>query len=251
MEYFAKSDIGNIREKNEDFYYTSDNLFIVADGMGGHNAGEVASKTAVDAFVSYFKKNIDSLNSGPKQEYLKDERIKTVLSDSIRYANNCVLGLSFKNKLYKGMGTTLTGCYIQQENKTCCSANIIHAGDSRLYLKSGRNFSLITEDHTIVGKMYRDGLITYEESFSHPLKNYLENVLGMEDDFKCDYTSVTLHRNDIILLCSDGLNSMLKDTNINSTIAKYKSCEKITDALIQEAKANGGNDNITVITIKI
>ena len=249
MEYFAKSDIGNIREKNEDFFYTSDNLFIVADGMGGHNAGEVASRAAVEAFTSFFKTNIN-INPEAEQENPDKHKIKTLLTSSVSHANSQVLELAASQPLYEGMGTTLTGCYMQQENKAY-SAHVIHAGDSRLYLKRGRNFSLITEDHTIVGKMYRDGIITYEQSFSHPLKNYLENVLGLEDDFKSDYTSIGLQRNDILLLCSDGLNSMIKDAEIDRIITKYITPEKITDALIRKAKANGGNDNITVITIKI
>jgi len=247
MEYFAKSDIGNIKKKNEDFFYTSDNLFIVADGMGGHNAGEVASRAAVEAFAGFFKNNI---NPGAAQENPVKEKIKTLLTSAILHANDCVLKLADSKPLYKGMGTTFTGCFILHENKAY-SAHVIHAGDSRLYLKRGRNLLLITEDHTIVGKMYRDGIITYEQSFSHPLKNYLENVLGLEDGFKSDYTSIALQKSDVLLLCSDGLNSMIKDTEINQIITKYISPEKITDALIRKAKTNGGNDNITVITIKI
>jgi len=250
MEYCAKTDIGNKREKNEDFFYAADNLFIVADGMGGHKAGEIASKTAVEAFVKYFYRNSMDLTSEEKQEALQGEEIKKLLTSSISYAHEQVLKISGSSSFLEGMGTTLTGCYLAFKNKIF-EAHIIHAGDSRLYLKSGRDFTLVTEDHTIVGKMYRDGLITYEQAFSHPLKNYLENVIGIEADFKSDYIDAGLNVNDVLVLCSDGLNSMIKDIEINRIITRYKNPGKITDALIEKAKANGGDDNITVITIRI
>ncbi|MBN1298173.1 MAG: Stp1/IreP family PP2C-type Ser/Thr phosphatase [Actinobacteria bacterium] len=245
MEYYANSDTGNYRKQNEDYYYISEKLFIVADGMGGHNAGEIASKTAVEEFVRYFNSN-----SGPEIESGDDKPIEKLLKASISHANNKVLDLAFSNPAYNGMGTTFTGCYITGEAKNAV-LHIIHAGDSRVYLKSKSSFSLLTEDHTLVGKMYRDGLITYEEAFSHPLRNYLENVLGLEEGFTSDYIETGISINDIVLICSDGLNSMLKDAEINQIIVKYKKPGKITDELILKAKENGGLDNITAIIIKV
>ena len=235
MEYFAATDIGNYRDKNEDFYFCNDNLFIVADGMGGHKAGEIASKTAVENFVEYFQNSLKN-NSQDIQEFM---------ISSLNFANSKVVKLSQREEDYSGMGTTFTGCFIDG-NK----AHVIHVGDSRLYLKNSREFKLLTSDHTIVGELFRKGLLTYEETFNHPQKNYLTNVLGMGDELTPDYFSFDLGENDIILLCSDGLNSMLRDTFILKIINQFKNPEKITKKLIYWAKNKGGLDNITIISIK-
>jgi len=236
MEYFAATDIGNYRDKNEDFYFCNDNLFIVADGMGGHKAGEIASKTAVENFVEYFQ---NSLKNNP-------QNIREFMITSVNFANSKVVKLSQGKEDYSGMGTTFTGCYID-----CSKAHVIHVGDSRLYLKNSREFKLLTSDHTIVGELFRKGRLTYEETFDHPQKNYLTNVLGIGDELTPDYFSFDLGENDIILLCSDGLNSMLRDPFILKIINQFKNPEKITEKLIYWAKNKGGLDNITIISIKI
>lgn len=236
MEYFAATDIGNYRDKNEDFYFCNDNLFIVADGMGGHKAGEIASRTAVENFVGYFQNSLKN-NSQNIQEFMMS---------SVNSANSKVFKLSREKKDYSDMGTTFTGCYIDGSK-----AHVIHVGDSRLYLKNSREFKLLTSDHTIVGELFRKGLLTYEETFNHPQKNYLTNVLGIGDELTPDFFSFDLGENDIILLCSDGLNSMLRDTFILKIINQFKNPEKITEKLIYWAKNKGGIDNITIISIKI
>ncbi|MBE3089760.1 MAG: Stp1/IreP family PP2C-type Ser/Thr phosphatase [Actinobacteria bacterium] len=236
MEYFAATDIGNYRDKNEDFYFCNDNLFIVADGMGGHKAGEIASRTAVENFVGYFQNSLKN-NSQNIQEFMMS---------SVNFANSKVFKLSREKKDYSGMGTTFTGCHIDGSK-----AHVIHVGDSRLYLKNSKEFKLLTSDHTIVGELFRKGLLTYEETFNHPQKNYLTNVLGIGDELTPDFFSFDLGENDIILLCSDGLNSMLRDTFILKIINQFKNPEKITEKLIYWAKNKGGLDNITIISIKI
>jgi PPM family protein phosphatase len=236
MEYFAATDIGNYRDKNEDFYFCNDNLFIVADGMGGHKAGEIASRTAVENFIEYFK---NSLKNNP-------QNIQEFMITSVNFANSKVVKLSQGKKDYSGMGTTFTGCYIDG-NK----AHVIHVGDSRLYLKNSREFKLLTADHTIVGELFRKGLLTYKDTFHHPQRNYLTNVLGTGNELTPDFFSFDLGENDIILLCSDGLNSMLRDTFILKIINQFKNPEKITEKLIYWAKNKGGLDNITIILIKI
>jgi len=248
MEYSAKSDIGNHREQNEDYYYAADNLFIVADGMGGQNAGEVASKTAVDRFVEFFNKQVNT--TGKLKNRPGFNEVEKLLTGSMRYANDEILKLANSNPGYTGMGTTFTGCYVGFDNKNPV-AHIIHAGDSRAYLKDKNNFKLLTSDHSLVGKMFRNGLITYDETFSHPLRNYLENVLGLESEFKSDYLQINLVPGNIMVLCTDGLNSMLRDAVIDNIITESGKPQKITENLILSAKASGGLDNITVITIKI
>jgi protein phosphatase len=234
MEYFAKTDIGNYREKNEDYFYADSNLFIVADGMGGHRAGEIASKTAVETFVKNFYKS------------LKPENIKQALSFSINSANKEVYKKSIAKLEYGGMGTTFTCCYIHNN-----TAYIIHVGDTRLYIKSEDNFKLLTSDHTIVGELYRSGKISYEETFNHPKKNFLTNVLGIAESMEPDFLTAKLKPGSTMLLCSDGLNSMLRDSYILKIINKFSSSEDIAQNLVNSAKRKGGLDNITVIVVKI
>jgi len=249
MEYFAETDIGNYREKNEDYFYADKNLFIVADGMGGHKAGEVASKIAVETFVKNFFKNIKTKNvknsSNHKNYKLASKNIKQALITSINLANKEVYINSISRAECSGMGTTFTCCYIYD-----LKAYIIHVGDSRLYIKSGNDFKLATSDHTIVGELYRRGKISYEETFNHPNRNYLTNVLGTTEHINSDFLSFELETDNILLLCSDGLNSMLRDNYIFKIINKFSSVEDIAQNLINSAKRKGGLDNITVIVIK-
>jgi len=309
MEYFAKSDIGNRREQNEDFYWCGNDLFIVADGMGGHKAGEVASRTAVESFVNFFlseinkykisktnKKHKNENKNGPKNGVkdlpdndssndtgndskelyftaaepslkslknslnhslsfvsdnssslaISNDKIKEILNKSIRHSNKEVYDLAVKRSEYFGMGTTFTGCFINSGE-----ASIVHVGDSRLYIKHQDKLALVTSDHTVVGEMYRNGLITYEEMFRHPLRNYLNNVLGLSSEVSSDLIDYSLIDGDILILCSDGLNSMLKDNEIAAIINKFKEPQKITEQLISSANKKGGLDNTTVITILI
>ena len=237
MEYSANTDIGNYREKNEDFYYCDKNLFIVADGMGGHAAGEVASMTAVKSFVEYFFENLKKSDKN---------QIREIFRSSLEFANNEVYGLAKEKSDYSGMGTTFTACFIFSGK-----GYVIHVGDSRLYLRDKNEFRLLTEDQTVVGEMYRNGLITYDEMFNHPLRNYLNNVLGLSPELDSDLFDFNISMDNIIILCSDGLNSMLKDDQIKKIIDHHRIPEDITNNLIKSANKKGGFDNITVITIKI
>jgi len=244
MEYFADTDIGKYREKNEDYLYAKSNLFIVADGMGGHMAGEVASRIAVETFIENFNSSLKDRSK--KTDILDFSQIKELLLKSIKIANREVYGKAILQPEYHGMGTTFTGCYIQQDK-----AYTIHVGDSRLYIKRGVEFNLLTSDHTIVGELFRRGEISYEQTFNHPQRNYLTNVLGVAKDIDPDFFSHKVLPEDILLLCSDGLNSMLRDEDIANIIDKYKDARNIAKNLIKGAIKKGGLDNITVIVVKI
>lgn len=258
MEYFALSDIGKNRQNNEDCFLadTENNLFIVADGMGGHKAGEVASKTAIDNFTQHFKKKFNKKNfnfsgstkASDKKKKKIEDNIPQILIDSAGYANEVVYKLGSKRDDLNGMGTTLTGVFIFNSN-----AFVIHVGDSRLYLFRGNNLSLLTEDHTIVFALYKKGAISYEDMFRHPQRNYLTGVLGENELSSLDCFKFKLQENDIIFICSDGLNSMVKDSAIKDTLSELqgKSAEIIAKKFIKQANKNGGVDNITVIIIKI
>jgi serine/threonine protein phosphatase PrpC len=262
MEYFAKSDIGNHREQNEDFYFADDKtgLFIVADGMGGHKAGEIASKVAVESFAEYFLdflKN-NSLFAGGEKPPLSscengasvaDDHIKSVLVDAFKYANTKVFDRANADGDCSGMGTTLTVCYTGQPiGETVFFA---HIGDSRAYFLRGRDLKLITEDHTLVGELFKKGVITYDEMFDHPLRNYLNDVVGTDSEINPDIITVGVRPGDLIILCSDGLNSMLRDHAIFGIASKFKNPQRAVEELIKKAKSAGGLDNVTVIAIKL
>jgi protein phosphatase len=250
MEYFADTDIGKYREKNEDYLYAENNLFIVADGMGGHMAGEVASRIAVEAFIENFNSSLKGISKKISANKITDNpgssQVKELLLKSIKSANREVYSKATLQPGYYGMGTTFTGCYIQQDK-----AYTIHVGDSRLYIKRGSEFNLLTSDHTIVGELFRRGEISYEQTFNHPQRNYLTNVLGVAKDIDPDFNSFKVLPEDILLLCSDGLNSMLKDEDIANIIDKYKDAKDIAKNLIKGAIKKSGLDNITVIVVKI
>jgi PPM family protein phosphatase len=237
MEYYGASDRGIIRENNEDFLHIEDGLFIVADGMGGHRAGEVASSLSVEFFLKAFKDYRKGLNN---------KNARKALLDSIVSSNYQVYKKSLNNPDYYGMGTTFTACLIIENN-----AHLVHVGDSRAYLYRSCNLEFLTSDHTFVGEMFRRGEITYEETFDHPQRNYLTNVLGVADDIKPDYLSCGTQKGDMLLLCSDGLNSMLRDKEISELLKRYPDPSESVKNLIRSAIEKGGSDNITVIIVKI
>ncbi|MFC2159865.1 Stp1/IreP family PP2C-type Ser/Thr phosphatase [Actinomycetota bacterium] len=239
MKYFGSTDIGNRREKNEDCFYAEDNLFIVADGMGGHLAGEVASKLSVDSFVSSFKESI-ARSSKINERFIKNNIIR-----SIKFANDEVFKKSLKNSEYSGMGTTFTACFLYEDD-----IHIAHIGDSRAYLCRDKNIDLLTSDHTFVGELYRRGEISYEETFNHPQRNFLTNVLGVSDEVNPDYLTLKILSGDSIIICSDGLNSMLRDEIILKISEKYPEPKDSAKKLIESALKNGGHDNITVIAVR-
>ena len=258
MEYFALSNVGKKRENNEDFHFTDDenNLFIVADGMGGHKAGEVASKTAIDNFILHFEKKfkknnfilLGSSKISDKKKKDIESNISQAMLDSASYANERIYKLGIANDNLSGMGTTLTGVFIFNLN-----AFVVHVGDSRLYVFRENGLELKTEDHTFVFELYKKGAISYEDTFSHPQRNYLTGVLGESELTALDCFKFNLQEKDIILICTDGLNSMIKDRSIEDIFKKMhdKSSETIARKLIEQANKNGGMDNITVIIIKI
>ena len=240
MKYFGATDIGNRREKNEDCFYAEDNLFIVADGMGGHLAGEVASRLSVDSFVRSFNESIEKSSKKIHGRFIKNNIIR-----SIKLANDEVFKKSLKSSEYSGMGTTFTVCFSYEDN-----IHIGHIGDSRAYLCRNKNIDLLTSDHTFVGELCRRGKITYEETFNHPQRNFLTNVLGVSDEANPDYLTLKILPGDSLIICSDGLNSMLRDEIILKISEKYSEPENTTKKLIDSALKNGGHDNITVIAVR-
>ncbi len=239
MDYFKATDIGNFRQTNEDFLFSDGKLFVVADGMGGHNAGEVASRKATEVFKSDFYQYLEKeIDPDPKT-------IEKLMVLSIDSANSSVCKDSISDPSLSGMGTTLTVCYIYKH-----TAFVGHVGDSRLYLKRDKKLSAETRDHTLVGELFRNGKISAEQAFSHPKKNILTNVIGNTEHITSDVCSFELESKDLLLLCTDGLNTMLTDKQINKIMEKSRSLEDMGHKLIRHAKQKGGLDNITLILIQ-
>ena len=237
MRYCAESDIGKVRRNNEDSYYAGKNIFIVADGMGGHLGGEVASRIATDTIKKSMIKELSKK---------KGVNLGIAAQDAIMLANSKVLSESRREKDLSGMGTTITLCVIQDSE--CMIAN---AGDSRAYYYSGGHLKQVTTDHSLVEEMVRSGQITSEQARYHPYKNIITNVVGYQHDIYVDTFWLNVSCGDKILLCTDGLNSAIDDREILSSISRDIMPDEICKDLIKKANMMGGPDNITVIVIEI
>lgn len=240
MVIIGKTNIGKKREINEDTIFVSDqpigslpNLCIVADGMGGHNGGEVASSKSVSFFCGYIM----------ERECLEEDLLD-FLTAAAAYANTEVHKLSKSDVSLNGMGTTFTACVIKNGR-----AYIVHVGDSRLYSLSGHTLKQQTTDHTYINEMIKAGLLTPEQARSHPKRNMLTRVLGVDDNIQTDGLLLDAEGLNAILLCSDGLTGMLTNEDITNIIIDYTEPEQKALALIDAANALGGNDNISVILI--
>lgn len=240
MRVFAKSDIGKARSMNQDSYYIpkSDEqiqLFVLADGMGGYNGGEIASNLAVQSVIIYVKEHFPSIE-------LNKESILAFMRQTIEYANQVVYNKSRTAEELSEMGTTLEVCIIYN-NK----AFIGHVGDSRIYRIRKQFIRKLTVDHSYVEKLVKDGTITREESYTHPKKNMLTKALGCDETIEPDVLVKGFLKDDIILMCSDGLTNLVSENEIYGML--MTNVETAVHNLIQRANDNGGLDNITVIII--
>lgn len=238
MKTFSVTDAGVVREMNQDYYFSSDtavgnlpNLFIVADGMGGHKAGDYASRYTIERVVASVSRNTG-------------EEPIAIMKEAINKANELLVAESREDESKSGMGTTLViGTIIG--NKLFV-ANI---GDSRLYVV-GQNMRQITRDHSLVDEMVRLGEINADEARVHPDKNIITRAVGTSDHVEADFFEVEITADDTILLCTDGLTNMVRDDEILDIIKKYDNAQAATMQLVKEANVNGGRDNITVMIIK-
>lgn len=239
MISIAKTHIGMKRANNEDYIYSNDNpigalpnIYVVADGMGGYNGGEIASSEAVKSFVEYI-----SLS--------KNNEITDILVEGINKANNHILNIKAQNEELCKMGTTID-CACVKDN----TIYIAHIGDSRVYLINDEIHRLTT-DHSYVMNLVRAGLITLEEAETHPNKNMITRAVGIEENIECDVIISHINPNDYILLCSDGLFGMMNDKKILEIVKNENlSLEEKTNMLIDGANQNGGRDNISVVLVK-
>jgi PPM family protein phosphatase len=228
----AKTDVGRVRESNEDSYLVDDSLFVVADGMGGHLAGDVASSTAVDVIASA-SKSADG----------NDPDSLVVL---VRDANKAIFKKAQADAALRGMGTTCTLLLIEDSR-----GHLAHVGDSRAYLLRDGELSQLTEDHSLVGRMVKEGRLTAREAEHHPQRSIITRALGVDSDVEVDMLTLQIKEKDRFLLCSDGLTSMVDDDRIHTILEATSDPQKAADELVLVANDAGGEDNITVVIVDI
>lgn len=234
MRANARTDIGLIRQANEDSYAcVNPRLYIVADGMGGHVAGEIASNLVVET-VKNFINHCE----------MKEEIDENILKEAISAANDTIFQKAQAHQEYSGMGTTISLVYFKENE--CLWA---HVGDSRIYLHRNGCLSQLTNDHSLVWDLVSSGSITEDEAASHPQKNLLTRAVGVGTTVNIDTGMLTVSHGDRILLCSDGLTNMIGNEKIKEIIEKAP-LDAAADSLVKSALAAGGIDNITAIVIE-
>src|SRR5437588_6864323 len=230
-ESTSKADTGRHRPVNEDSAFARAPVFVVADGMGGAQAGEVASKIAIETFEAGLS------DSGSPEERL---------AVRVREANRRIYDRSRTELGREGMGTTLTAAYLDDG-----SVAIAHVGDSRAYLFRDGELTRLTQDHSLVDELVRRGKLTEEQAAEHPQRSIITRALGPEPDVEVDTWTYPVRRDDVLLLCSDGLTSMVSEERIAHVLGSAETLDEAADRLIQQANEAGGRDNITVVLARV
>jgi PPM family protein phosphatase len=228
------TDVGRVRDGNEDAYLVADSVFAVADGMGGHLAGEIASAKALEP--------VEALDG---RVFADADDAIAALRDSIVEANETVSRLAEDEPLYRGMGTTLTAVMVEGRR-----LHIAHVGDSRAYLLRGGQIQQLTDDHTLVQHLIDEGQITPEEAATHPQRSIITRAIGVARDVEVDSMTLDLQPGDQILLCSDGLTGVVSDEAICKALVGEDDEDTIIADLIDQANAGGGPDNITLVLLR-
>ncbi len=228
----AKTDVGRVRQGNEDSFLADAPLFVVADGMGGHLAGDVASATAIEVIQ---ERTGDIRGDDPQ-----------TLASILKEANRTIWSKGGDDPGLRGMGTTCT--LILLDGST---AQIAHVGDSRAYLFHDGELQQVTEDHTLVGRMVREGRLSPEDAERHPQRSVITRALGVDEDVEVDLSSLELDDGDRLLICSDGLSSMIPQGSIADALAEADDPQSAAEMLVERANEAGGEDNITVLVIDV
>jgi len=250
IEAWGRTDVGMKRRLNEDVFLVDEKIgvYLVADGMGGHAAGEVASRLAADEIIQTFSHRPEVENeTWPEHWNLQRSSTANLLVDAILAGHQRVTTAVSRDDNLKGMGTTVVAAVHPRSSK---SLIICHVGDSRAYRYRQGAFSLLTEDHSWVHEQVQAGFLTEEAARSHPLKNVVTQALGGSAEPRVDILETDLEGEDLFLLCSDGLNSMLTDEEICAIVEQGGSLQEMSERLIVMANERGGNDNITVVLLR-
>ena len=241
MEVGFKTDKGKHRKNNEDacFVIPKENVYILCDGVGGNNSGEVASMKTVSGIAEYVSTN-------PLDEVQTFRTMKTYFNNCLQKINYEILQESRSSRENRGMATTLVLTYFTKSRMY-----VMNVGDSRAYLLRKGSLKQITEDHTYVNSLIKAGVITPEEARDHENKNMITRAVGADYGVQADFFSCGVHKDDIIMMCSDGLYDEVSEDRITELLMQDKSMGEICTDLVDEANNNGGADNITLITLKV
>lgn len=233
MNTYSITDVGRVRSMNQDrysnYFHPRFSLLLLADGMGGHNAGEVAASIAIEACRTYF------MNDKGRDDY------ETLLTEAVQAANLAVYEKGEEVTEYAHMGTTICAAVICQHQ-----LSIAHVGDSRIYLFREGKLLQLTQDHSLVADMVRQGLLTPEEALVHPDRNTLTRAVGTDETIAVDTRTISLYAGDRILLCSDGLTKMMDIESMEAILAEEGTVREVAEKLVNTANDNGGADNITL-----
>lgn len=241
----GRTDVGQVREVNEDAYHVGDSVFAVADGMGGHLAGEVASSTALEPIA-----DLDG------HVYADAQDARDALRQAVIDANEAVVAKAADDPSFQGMGTTLTAVMLEGRR-----AHVAHVGDSRAYLFRDGEFSQITTDHTLVQRMVDEGRLTVEEAARHPQRSVITRAIGVEPDIDVDAMTLDLLPGDVMVLCSDGLTGPVSDQTITDLLgadglgvddvrADGDRVDHVAQKLVEAANSAGAPDNVTVVVLE-
>lgn len=243
FRFGSRTDIGLVRQYNEDNYYVFDELanyeelgmlIAVADGMGGHNGGDVASQVAVNTVASYYSTR------------RKDSPLDRLIS-TVEQANRQIFDISQENEGLYGMGTTLTTMVFQGRE-----AHIAHVGDSRAYLFREGQLTQLTDDHSLVAQAVREGILTPEQAARHPQRSIITRALGTKDAVEVDSLTIHVQSGDLMVLSSDGLHGFVDDPEIQSLLETYgHDLDELSLQLVQAALGKGGNDNVSLVTVSV
>ncbi len=245
----AKTDVGLRREHNEDSLCADHelDLYVVCDGMGGRNAGEVASRLAVEVIQKHIREarqnaNLPLIGAYDRQFSQQTNR----LASAIRLANEAIHNAAKSQTEQEGMGTTVVSAVLNGQ-----VLSVAHVGDSRMYLIRGETIQPLTADHSFVAEQVRRGILTEEEAERSPQKNIITRALGIDETVEVELDEVPLMQGDGLLLCSDGLTRGVKPAEILDTIRREKEPQAAAERLVEQANAAGGEDNTTVILVMI
>ncbi len=245
------TDVGSAREHNEDDFYLSDGeeaLCVVADGMGGHRSGEVASAMAIKAIVEFYRETLDGADG---EEVVDDDGTPRPVDEyrlirAIQLANNAVFTAASESELYRGMGTTIVSGFFTEKG-----VYLAHIGDSRAYRFRDGKLQQQTEDHSLANEYVRMGILAQEDVEHFPYKNVITRACGLTDEVEVDVTFRELQEGDLFILCSDGLTDMVPDRQLTELLKTSEDLEELCELLVQKANENGGADNITVIIARV
>jgi protein phosphatase len=230
----AATDVGRVRERNEDGFLSQEPLFAVADGMGGHRGGSVASKLALEVL------------SQMGGDSMSGDGAAQGLAEMVTQANEAVLERASEQPRLSGMGTTLTAIVVQPGR-----LHLAHVGDSRAYLLRDGDLRQLTEDHSLVQRMVKEGKLTPEEAEVHPHRSVLTRALGVEPELEVDKETLDVRPGDRVLLCSDGLTTMVSEEEIEQLLSEHQNPQEAAEALVATANEAGGVDNITAVVIDV